>query len=101
MLLQIFCKIILYSEVISIGVRDPDDNSKEELISVIGLTLPTPMPISADDQFSCVLDVMRVFPDLSIEPSHRHLFPAPVDRTSTSAWLFKHPWITCQKIKLF
>ena len=30
---------------------------------------------------------------------YRHLIPAPVNRTSASAWLHKHPWITCQKIK--
>ena len=29
---------------------------------------------------------------------YRHLVPAPVDRTSVSAWLFKDPWITCQTI---
>ena len=29
---------------------------------------------------------------------YRHLIPAPVDRTSGSAWLYKHPWITCQKM---
>ena len=29
---------------------------------------------------------------------YRHLIPAPVDQTSTSAWSYKHPWITCQKI---
>ena len=28
---------------------------------------------------------------------YRHLIPAPVDWTSVSAWLYKHPWITCQK----
>ena len=27
----------------------------------------------------------------------RHSIPAPVDRTSTSAWLYKHPLVTCQK----
>ena len=29
---------------------------------------------------------------------YRHLIPAPVDRTSASFWLYKHPWVTCQKI---
>ena len=29
---------------------------------------------------------------------YRHLIPAPVDRTSASAWLHKQPWITCRKI---
>ena len=29
---------------------------------------------------------------------YRHLVPAPVDRTSASAWLYKTPWITCHKI---
>ena len=28
----------------------------------------------------------------------RHLIPAQVDRTSTRAWLYKPPWIICQKI---
>ena len=28
----------------------------------------------------------------------RHLIPAPIDRTSASAWLYKHPWITHQNI---
>ena len=28
---------------------------------------------------------------------YRHLIPAPVDQTSAIAWLYKHPWITCQK----
>ena len=27
---------------------------------------------------------------------YRHLIPAPVDRTSASAWLYKHLWISCQ-----
>ena len=26
-----------------------------------------------------------------------HFTPAPVDRTSASAWSYKHPWIKCQK----
>ena len=26
-----------------------------------------------------------------------HLIPIPVDRTSANAWLYKHPWITCQR----
>ena len=30
---------------------------------------------------------------------YRHLIPAPVDRTFLSAWLYKHPWIICQKNK--
>ena len=30
----------------------------------------------------------------------RNLIPAPVDRTSASAWLYKHPWITCQETML-
>ena len=30
---------------------------------------------------------------------YRHLIPAPVDRISTSAWSYKHPWMTCQKNK--
>ena len=29
---------------------------------------------------------------------YRHLIPAPVDRTSAYAWLYKHPWITFQNI---
>ena len=29
---------------------------------------------------------------------YRHLIPALVDRTSASAWLYRHPWMTCQKI---
>ena len=27
---------------------------------------------------------------------YRHLIPAPVNGTSASAWLYYHPWITCQ-----
>ena len=27
-----------------------------------------------------------------------HLIPAPVARSSASAWLYTHPWITCQNI---
>ena len=30
---------------------------------------------------------------------YRHLIPAPVDRTSASAWLYKHQWMECQKNK--
>ena len=30
---------------------------------------------------------------------YRHLISAPVDRTSASVWLYKHPWITCHKNK--
>ena len=30
---------------------------------------------------------------------YRHLIPAPVDRTSASAWLYKHPCMTCQNNK--
>ena len=37
----------------------------------------------------------RSFPWKSLQCSH--LIPAPVDRTSASAWLYRHPWITCQK----
>ena len=29
---------------------------------------------------------------------YRHLIPAPVDRTSASFWLYKHPWVSCQNI---
>ena len=29
----------------------------------------------------------------------RHLIPAPVDRNSASAWLYKQTWIICQKNK--
>ena len=28
---------------------------------------------------------------------YRHLIPAPIDRTSASAWFYKHTWMTCQK----
>ena len=28
---------------------------------------------------------------------YRHLIPAPFDRTSASAWLYTHPWVTYQK----
>ena len=28
---------------------------------------------------------------------YRHSILAPVDRTSASAWLHKHPWITCKQ----
>ena len=30
---------------------------------------------------------------------YRYLIAAPVDRTSPSAWLYKHPWITSQQNK--
>ena len=30
---------------------------------------------------------------------YRHLIPAPVDRTSSSAWLYKHSLVTCWKNK--
>ena len=30
----------------------------------------------------------------------RRPIPAPADRTSASAWLCKHPWITCQKLRI-
>ena len=33
-----------------------------------------------------------------IRLKYRHVIPAPVDRTSASAWLYIHPWITCPKI---
>ena len=33
----------------------------------------------------------------SITVQYRYLIPAPVDRTSASAWLYNHPWIICQK----
>ena len=29
---------------------------------------------------------------------YSHLIPAAVDRTSSSAWFYKHPWITSHKI---
>ena len=38
----------------------------------------------------------------SISPvklQYKHLIPSPVDRTSASAWLYKHLWITYQKHK--
>ena len=28
---------------------------------------------------------------------YRHLITAPVNRTSASAWLYKHPWIICRR----
>ena len=28
----------------------------------------------------------------------RHLIPPAIKRMSASAWLYKHPWITCQKV---
>ena len=28
---------------------------------------------------------------------YRHLIPAPLDRTSANAWLYKHPGTTCQR----
>ena len=34
-----------------------------------------------------------------LRPEYRHLLPAPVARTPASAWLYKHPWIACQKHK--
>ena len=39
---------------------------------------------------------MKYNPEMPLQ--YRHLIPAPVDRTSASAWLYKTPWITCQKI---
>ena len=30
---------------------------------------------------------------------YRNQIPAPVDRLSAIAWLYKHPWLTCQKNK--
>ena len=32
----------------------------------------------------------------SITVQYRYLIPAPVDRTSASAWLYTHQWIICQ-----
>ena len=29
---------------------------------------------------------------------HRHFIPTPVDRSSASAWSYKHPWKSCPKI---
>ena len=34
----------------------------------------------------------------SITVQYRHLIPASVNRTYVSAWLYKHPYITCLKI---
>ena len=34
---------------------------------------------------------------LQYKLQYRHLIPAPVDRTSASAWSYKHSCITCQK----
>ena len=34
-----------------------------------------------------------------LQIQYRHELPAPVDRTSACAWLYKHPWITCLKNK--
>ena len=36
---------------------------------------------------------------LWMKVQYRHLIPTPVDRTSASAWLYKQPWIACQKIR--
>ena len=38
-------------------------------------------------------------PTTNMQKKHvqcRHLIPATVDRTSVSAWLYTHIWITCQ-----
>ena len=32
------------------------------------------------------------------ELQYSHLIPAPVDRASAGAWLYKYLWITCQGI---
>ena len=33
----------------------------------------------------------------SFHIQYRHSIPAPVNWTSASAWLYNHPWVTCQK----
>ena len=40
---------------------------------------------------------IRVLRDSHNTLQYRHLIPAPVDRTSVSAWLYKHPGTTCQR----
>ena len=45
------------------------------------------------------LHVMRELNVNTAHPQYRHLIPAPVDRTSASDWLFKHPWIICRENK--
>ena len=47
---------------------------------------------------SQLLTVSMVAPcKLLLKLQYRHLITAPVDWTSASAWLYKHPWITCQQ----
>ena len=36
---------------------------------------------------ACILTYIHTYTYIEF----RHLIPAPVDRTSTSAWLYKHP----------
>ena len=40
-------------------------------------------------QWSCIWHILP--------PRYRHLIPAPVDRTSAIAWLYKRPWMACRK----
>ena len=37
--------------------------------------------------------------DQTVDKEYRHLIPAPVRGTSTSAWSYKHPWIVCLNTK--
>ena len=45
-----------------------------------------------------VVVVAVVVAAAAVVVQYRHLIPAPVDRMSVSAWLYKHPWISCQRI---
>ena len=40
-----------------------------------------------------------LYPIIDTWLEYRYLIPEPVARTSASAWLYKHPWITSQKKK--
>ena len=53
-----------------------------------------------DELEPCPLDKeLDLYRCVFCTPQYRHLIPAPVDRTSASAWSYKHPWITYQEYK--
>ena len=80
--------------------------NNRQLIHQTSITLPRQLPMNILykrklRRASSVLHVCEVINDryklCETDLHHRHLIPAPVDRTSASAWLYKHTRITCQK----
>ena len=66
---------------------------------MVGFCTYTPTIFLASDDCMLVQHCLQIPSPLPIFLflQYRHLIPAPVNRTSASVCLIKHPWIACKK----